>query len=204
MNLSQDLQTLFQNENKITFRDFLEQTQSKSYSFLLILLALPAALPVPAPGYATPFGLVLVLLGLQILTARQTPWFPEWALKKELPVTKGSKLLGAMIKFLKFFEIFLRPRLRFLTRGAGYRLLGLLVALCGASMIIPLPLTNTVPSFGIFIIGLALLEEDGLAALAGAVSALTGLVLSGTLIYFYVRLGEAGITLVENWLSNLF
>ena len=204
MNLSQDLQTLFQNEEKITFQEFLLQTKSKSYSFLLILLALPAALPIPAPGYATPFGIILVLLGLQILAARKIPWFPDWALRKELPVTKGSKLLGAMIRFLKFFEIFLKPRLRFLTRGVGYRLLGLLVALCGASMIIPLPLTNTVPSFAIFLIGLSLLEEDGLAALAGLFSALAGLTLSGTLIYFYVRLGGAGITLVENWLSNLF
>ena len=204
MNLSRDLEQLFINEEKITFQEFLDQTQSKSYAFLLILLALPAALPVPAPGYATPFGIILVLLGFQILKRRVTPWFPRWALQKELPVTKGSALLKSMIGFLKFFEVFLHPRLRFLVRGGFYRLLGALVMLCGASMIIPLPLTNTVPSFAIFVIGLAFLEEDGLAALAGMLSALAGLLLSGTLLYFYFRLGSAGIGVIENWLSNLF
>lgn len=204
MNLSKELETLFPNEEQITFQEFLLQTKSKSYALLLILLALPAALPVPAPGYATPFGIILVLLGAQLLVRRPAPWFPEWALRKKLPVTKNSPLLNAMVKFLKFFEVFLHPRFRFLTQNAAYRFLGLLVMLCGASMIIPLPLTNTVPSFAIFLIGLALLEEDGLAALGGMLSALGGLALSATLLYFYVRLGSAGVGLVENWLSGLF
>lgn len=202
MKLSKDLIELFDNENTVTFKEFISKINHKSFGLFLVLLALPAAIPVPATGYGTPFGIVLCGLGIQLLLKKKHLWFPNFIQTKQVPITKGSKTLGTMIKFVSFFEVFLRPRLQFLTKGIFYRLLGLLIIVCGISMIIPLPLTNTVPAFGIFIIGLSLLEEDGLAAIIGSMAALTGIALTSALLYFIWRFGLEGTDILKDLIKN--
>ncbi len=203
MKLSKDLQDLFSNEQSVTFQEFVTSISHKSFGLFLVIFSLPAALPVPAPGYGTPFGIVLLGLGLQIIVKRTHLWFPKFIQDKELPITKDSKILKAMIKFTSFFEVFLKPRLKFLTRGIFYRLLGILIAICGLSMIIPLPLTNTAPAFGIFVIGLSLLEEDGIAAIVGALAALTGITLTTTLLYFTWKFGLEGAEILKEAIKGL-
>lgn len=201
--LSQSIEELFDSKEPITLGQFLSSTKQQSYGFILLLLALPAALPVPAPGYASPFGLILTLLGLQMVAGKNSPWCPKWACNKKLPITKGSKLLSSITSFLKFFEMFLKPRIKFVTRGVGYRVLGVITALCGLSMIIPLPLTNTIPAFSIFLIGLSFLEDDGLFALFGIISSMIGIAISGTLVFLFFQLGLEAVDVVKDFLKSL-
>jgi hypothetical protein len=49
----------------------------KGFGLLLIVLSLPSALPVPAPGYSTPFGVVMALIALQMIRDRKTVWLPQ-------------------------------------------------------------------------------------------------------------------------------
>ena len=43
----------------------------KGFGLVLIILSLPSALPVPAPGYSTPFGIVIALMALQMISGRE-------------------------------------------------------------------------------------------------------------------------------------
>jgi hypothetical protein len=205
MKLSQDIKAIFSSEsdNAMKFGDFLERINHKSFGVFLAILALPSALPVPAPGYSTPFGLLLVFLGFQILVNRKYIWFPKFITEKPLPLLAGSKLLSGMVSFLEFFERFLKPRVKILTKGIFYRIVGLLVVLCGSSMILPIPLTNTAPAFGIFLMGIGLLEEDGLVIILGMISCLLGILLSVTLIYFLIFFGWAGVNYVIDTIRSV-
>lgn len=213
MKLSSEIKSIFENKNESTFGDFLHKIQHKGFGVLLVILSLPSALPVPAPGYSIPFGIVLFLIGIQLVGGKKKVWFPDKIKNKKLPASSG-KLINGMIGFLKFFENFIRPRLRFLTKGVMYKLVGLIVTLCAVSMMIPIPLTNTIPAFGIFLIGLGLLEEDGLVILLGILACLIGLSLTSTILYFFIVLGSEGIQIVQdnydmvtdsikNWVKNL-
>ena len=51
-------------------------------------------------------------------------------------------------------------------------------------MALPIPGTNTAPAFGIFLIGFALLEEDGLLLILGILASLVALAISLTIIFF--------------------
>jgi len=62
-----------------------------------------------------------------------------------------------------------RPRLGFLTSGRFDRLIGLLFCVFCASILVPLPLTNTVPGFAVAIAAFGLLSKDGLLLLGGLV-----------------------------------
>ena len=45
----------------ITIGGLLDHIGDRGFGLLLLVLALPAALPIPAPGYATPFGVLMVI-----------------------------------------------------------------------------------------------------------------------------------------------
>ena len=49
----------------------------KGFGLLLIVLSLPSALPIPAPGYSTPFGVVMALIALQMICGRKAIWLPK-------------------------------------------------------------------------------------------------------------------------------
>lgn len=182
--LSVTIQGIFgESDDAITLRQVLDRLDVRSFGILLAILSLPSALPVPAPGYSVPFGIALIFLGVQMVLDRDYPWFPERLLEKEIRIKKGSKLLTSMTGFVAFFERFVKPRLGFVYGTHGFRrLLGAVVLTCGVSMCIPVPLTNTGPALGVFLIGLGSLEEDGLIGIGGIGVSAAGLLLAATVI----------------------
>ena len=50
---------------------------SKGFGVVLVFLSLPSALPVPAPGYSTPFGIAIALIAFQILIGRSVLETPK-------------------------------------------------------------------------------------------------------------------------------
>ncbi len=65
-----------QSAEGVCLRDLNQGVGPKSFGLTLLLLSLPSALPVPAPGYSTPFGIALLLVSLQIILGRQSVWLP--------------------------------------------------------------------------------------------------------------------------------
>ena len=166
----------------------------RGFGFLLLLLALPAALPLPAPGYATPFGIVMASLGLQMLIGRTHPWVPSFLARRSVPFSLFTfSVRNARIP-LRVVELFIRPRLQ---RLARHRLmlpgLGLTVCILSCMMSVPIPLTNTAPSFAIFLIAAGLIEEDGLFLLLGMLLAPAAGVLAASAIYLAWLHGPAAV-----------
>jgi hypothetical protein len=173
-----------------TLGELAERIGDRGFGLLLVLLALPAALPVPAVGYATPFGLLMAFLGLQMVAGRTNPWIPKWFREKKLPF----KLLDFSVRNarlpLRAVEFLVRPRLGRLARSRVFLGgVGLTIALLALFMSMPIPLTNTAPSFVIFILAAGMLEEDGLVLLGGLLLAPVAIAIGGLAIYFALTLG---------------
>jgi len=184
--LSQALHSFVEDLNgtNTTVGVFTQQIGERGFGFVLMILALPAALPIPAPGYATPFGMVLAILGLQLAKGRRTPWLPKRlsALPLRYSIVAFS-VRNARIP-LRFAEWLVRPRLQALSNNPGIRFgTGLGVFVLALMMCIPVPLTNTAPSFVIFILAAGLIEEDGLVLLVGLLLAPLAATLAGSAIY---------------------
>ena len=161
---------------------------------MLLLLALPAALPIPAAGYATPFGLVMALLGVQIAMGRKSPWLPGWIGNRRIPF----KLLRFSVKNgrlpLRAVELLIRPRLGRIARARATQVgLGLGIALLALLMSVPLPLTNTAPSFVIFVLAAGFLEEDGLMMVFGMLLAPVAVAIAGAAVYFAINYGPEAV-----------
>ena len=186
--LSQNLQDLLSGYSgqPIPLGDIFTRVGDKGFGILLIFLSLPSALPVPAPGYSTPFGILLAVLGLQMLVGRRTPWLPARVAQKQIPAKLGTKMLGAAVSFFDKIEHLIRPRMQWVSSRFGQAILGLLVIAMACLMILPIPLTNTAPAMVIFLIGVALAEDDGLFALLAAVAGLAAVALYALVIWMFL------------------
>lgn len=202
--LSVELQRYFFEEErpgKITLTEILQLAGERVFGFLFVILALPSALPVPAPGYSTPFGFVLFLLALQLISGRKLPWLPAKISHHPMELNQVQGVIKAGLPWLRRIEMITRPRLTYIcTSLPGRVTMGIAIALMGISMMIPIPGTNTLPAMGIFVTGFGLIEDDGAISLAGLVLCLMGGILSASILIALLVGGTSLVDLIKGWL----
>lgn len=177
--LSTDLEELLSQGDArgISIGRLLQALGDRGFGLLFIILSLPSALPVPAPGYSTPFGIIITILALQLMAGRRTPWLPKWATEKWIRRNLAETLIGAGAGFFRRVEHLIKPRWEFVLARGGQFFAGILIIIMAALMIVPIPLTNTAPAMVIFVIGVAMVEDDGLGMLLSCVLALMAVLL---------------------------
>ncbi|PZO14336.1 MAG: hypothetical protein DCF25_15040 [Leptolyngbya foveolarum] len=190
----------------VTLNEILEIAGERTFGFLFVLLALPSALPIPAPGYSVPFGIVMLLLAVQMIAGSEQPWLPEKFRKKGFERKQVQGLLRKGIPWLQKIELVARPRLTpVCTSRLGRTIIGCAIALMSISMMIPIPLTNTLPAIGIFVTGFGLLDDDGAISLAGLTICAIAAATTSTILYLIYRLGLAGmeqaVEAAKNWVK---
>ncbi len=143
--------------------------QLRGYNALLLFLAFPFITPIPLPGFSTPFGLVIALLGMRMVLG-QKPWLPERITVRELPARILPKLLLATSRAFRRLEKLLKPRWFYPEYPAAFqRASGVIILICGLLLLLPLPVpfSNAFPAFTILLLAAAGLERDGAAFIAG-------------------------------------
>lgn len=152
----------------LQLKNILSEVGEQGFGLFLLVLALPSALPLPATVISTPMGVIIALLGLQLMAGRKSIWLPAWAGKVQIPKGLADKMLAVFKAFFTRFEHLVKPRLSWLTSRWGRVLFSLLILVMGLLMVIPLPFTNTLPAMVVFLLALGLTEEDGLVCLAAS------------------------------------
>lgn len=179
----------------IQIRELLEATQQHSIHLILLLIALPFVGPVPLPGFSTPFGLVVTMLGTAMALGRKS-WLPEAFLRRELSPQFLGKLLRGTSRIMEFIERFLRPRLGFVESNMLFsRVAGILIAVSGLLLMLPLPIpfSNSIPAWTVIFLAAGSLCRDGLFFFIGCASFLVSVV-------FFALLALGGIVAVEHLL----
>lgn len=147
----------------------------RAFGALIALFAAPNVLPIPAPGLSLLFGIPLILLTVQLAAGRPKPWLPGLVRRRSLAADDLRRIVGRIRGPLARAERMIRPRLLPLTSWSGERLLGAFGAVLALTLFLPLPFGNALPGLGLVLIGLALLERDGAAALVGVAAGLAGI-----------------------------
>lgn len=175
----------------------------KGFGLVLMVLSLPSALPVPAPGYSTPFGIVIGLIALQMMLGRSTLWIPQRLKAVRIKPSLAKRMLGTAAKFLKKIERLIRPRQQWIRSRGGQAGLATVILIMSCLMMLPIPLTNTFPAMVIFLIGVGLSEEDGLLALAAFGLGLLAVGLYAAIIYIFLTQGPGAIDGIKDWIKSL-
>jgi len=198
---------------------------AQSFGMVLILFALPSALPVPAPGYSTPFAIILSLLALQLIMGRPVLWLPGWLRRRKVPreslqraVLRLENTLGRWAERRerwrsrsrlvrgteRLSERWLGFPARFWISLSGRRLVGFLILFLALVMGVPIPLTNTLPAMVILLLGFGLSEERGTLLSLGMLLALVVCTLYGGLLYGVIAYGPEFAESVKNFFRELF
>lgn len=161
----------------------------------MFFMAIPA-LPLPTAGITAVFELATMLVALQLVIGRHNIWLPDKLLSRPLGVTITKKTLPYLIRKIRWFEQYSRPRMSsLLTQRDFLRLVGLFVLLftIGSFLAPPFSGLDTIPALGVVLVGLSLVLEDIAALFTGIVIGIFGIV---------IEIGLA--TLVTTYITRLF
>jgi hypothetical protein len=166
------------------------------FGALLIILALPVSIPF-LYGVPQIVSVPMMALAGQMMMGRKEPWLPEKLASRTISKSALTQVSSGARKWFGWGEALARPRMRFLASKPAERLVGALLVIFCASIMIPLPLTNTVPGIAIVIVGFGLLAKDGLLIIPGLI---LGVGWVAGLIFF----GQALTRVLRDFMSGLF
>ncbi len=164
----------------ISIAQMMDAFGERAFGLLLILFCLPNL--IPTPGIGSLFGIPLLLLALQMAAGRAKPWLPRSIEAKTIQRSTLMRMVNAVEPRMRKIESVLKPRFTWLFSPTMDRAIGMFVALCAISIIIPLPGTNFPPAVAVILISLAVMEEDGVCLGIGAVIGTAGLVYTTILV----------------------
>ena len=153
----------------LTLHGILERLGDCGLLMLCMILTIPFLLPVSIPGSSIPFGVLIALIAVGLVTHR-APWLPDRLMHRRLARGHVVPMLEKGARLFERLEKFIHPRLWPLTHGATVgRVNGVLLGLTGLLMMapLPLPLSNTLPAYGVLLLALGSVERDGYVVLAG-------------------------------------
>ena len=185
---------------EISINVLLEAFHERGFGFFLFLIALPAALPLPALGINTIIALPLLLLTAQQAIGRKSIWLPEKWKSKTVESAKIESFITAAQPWIKLIEYIIRPRLSFITQDVFLNIIGLAGFFMSLAVAIPLPLTNTVPAFGIALMAIGILMRDGLAVIGGLIIGILWII---ALTSFVVIFGSEGFDIMKDFIKGL-
>ena len=152
----------------------------KSFAVTILLLMFVPALPLPTGGITHIFELITVVLGVQMALGLRTILLPERWRRRELGSLTTGKAVPFIVRRIRWFERFSRPRWVALFEQRWFlQILGLvLVALALAAALAP-PFTglDTLPALGAVVVALAVILEDVVVLGIGLVIGTGGVVL---------------------------
>jgi hypothetical protein len=100
------------------------------------------------------------------------PGLPETLRKRQLPVAGLLDVVSRAKRYGGWLERFAHPRFPSLTGDRAARIIGALLIVPCLSILVPLPLTNTVPGIGVALVAVGLIERDALFVVMGLIAAI--------------------------------
>ncbi len=153
-------------DGEVSLGTLLDELDERAFGLLLLVLALPCCIPL-LWGIPQIVALPMLAIAFQIARGQDHPWLPEALRQRRFAVSGMHGVVRRAQRYLGWAERLARPRLNRLTEGVGLRIVGFLLLIPTASILVPLPSTNTAPGIGVAIASVGLLERDGLLVLLG-------------------------------------
>ncbi|TNE36562.1 MAG: exopolysaccharide biosynthesis protein [Alphaproteobacteria bacterium] len=179
----------------LTVGALVDQLSGRGFGVVQLVLALPVCIPF-LYGIPQAVAVPMMFVALQIATGRQTLWLPEKARSKTISRDSLATMADRAAKYVGWFERIARPSLIWATRGTAERIAGAFMAIFCASILVPLPATNTMPGIGVAIMSIGFLERDGRLVVLGG---LIGTLWVSLLLFFGITLGVEGLHLLKSY-----
>ena len=168
---------------RLTVREIMAVLQDRAFALLIVLLGLPNCLPMPPP-IPLVCGLLLALVAIQIIFGQDAPWLPRQLMNRSVARTDVERAVGRAIPVFRRLERFSRPRMTFLDTPLTMRLMGAVILVLSLGLLFAPPFVGQIPlGLAVCLVGLGLVERDGLVVVGGLILGSIGLTLSLGFVY---------------------
>jgi hypothetical protein len=169
--VSDELELWLAGDQPKTLGNVIELFGPRSFALVFVLLMALPALPLPTGGATHVLEVVTMLVALQLVVGRRSIWLPARWQRIELAGPSRQRLLTALLRRIRWFERFSRPRASWLfDHRATASAFGLVVFGLTLTAFLAPPFSglDTLPSIGVVVIALGVLMRDAVLAAAGA------------------------------------
>jgi len=185
---------------RVTIAQILDALDARAFGLATLIFAIPSVIPMP-PGVPTVVGIALLIVSIQMVTGRQELWLPKFLSKRAF---SRAALVSGFEKIkpqLEFIERIARPRLLYLTGKVATVMIGIVILLMAIILILPLPPGgNFPPALACAVLGMGLVERDGIIVLLGLVVTVAASIAA----YFLVALLIGALPGITNWFASMF
>ena len=154
-------------EGHVSFADIRDALGDRSFAALLVLFAAFNMIPLPPPSSAI-LGLPLVIVSAQMVYGSKRVWLPGFLVNRTVSAAQFRTVMDWVIPRLVRLENFVRPRYWPFWRRNGDRVIGVIALLLAVVVTLPIPLGNWLPAFSTALLGLSLIERDGILFAIGS------------------------------------
>lgn len=180
----------------LTCADLLAMVGERSHVLAIMLFALLNLLPGP-PGYNFLMAVAMFAVGVSMLLRRPMS-FGSWFGPMRLPLKVIKKLLEALAMIVRWAARISEPRWRGLTGPGATPVIALITIALAVVNMAPVPFMNLIPSAGLAVICMGVLNEDGIAVLVGVAIGALGTVVALVAIWVIFVLAFALGDIVEH------
>ncbi|WP_321390843.1 exopolysaccharide biosynthesis protein [Emcibacter sp.] len=155
----------------VSLQQVSDQMGTRAYGAFMVLLTLPNFIP----GLSLVSGALMAIFSMQMVLGIEHPWLPAFIGRFTIPKANLVKAMAVILPRLQLFEHRIRPRWIIMNTQVAIRIMGLVVVFLSLIVILPIPLSNFIPSVALLFMAFGMMQKDGLVVL---ISALIGVLYS--------------------------
>ena len=171
------------NADRVTLGEIVSGLGDRGLGVLIAIFALPNILPSTVPFGNVATGIPPLIFAVQLALGVEHLILPGFMSRWKIGTRWLKSLAPRVASVLSWFERLLTPRLEWVTVPRAERFIGIIAIILAMVSTLPIPFGHNLPALGLVLIGLGLIERDGLAILIGAGIGLLGSILLGLVIF---------------------
>ena len=169
--------------DRVSLGEIVASLGDRGLGVLIAIFALPNILPSAVPFGNVPTGLPPLLFAIQLALGVDHLILPRFLARRTVGTRWLRALAPRVASVLSWFERLLKQRVEWVTGPRAERIIGIIAIVLAMVSTLPIPFGHNLPALGLVLIGLGLIERDGLAILIGAAIGMAGSILLGLVIF---------------------
>lgn len=178
---------------RLTVGSLLSGLGEASFGWALVVLSLVNLLPLP-PGFTLLTAIPLLVASAQVCLGYPSIRLPRKFADLHLDHDKLRRTVLRLRPLTRRLERLLQKRHRYVFKQGNARPLGGLLFAISFALFLPLPLSGWFPAISLFVVGVGLVEEDGLVAIAGLIFGTLSIGLTGLMLFWIASGAEAALS----------
>ncbi len=169
--------------DRVTLEEIVSGLGDRGLGVLIAIFALPNILPSTVPFGNVATGIPPLVFAVQLMLGVEHLILPGFLARRRVGTHWLKAIAPKVASVLSWFERLLKPRMSWVTTVYTERFIGAIAIILALVSTLPIPFAHNLPALGLVLIGLGLIERDGLAILIGSAIGLLGSIVLGLVLF---------------------